>query len=90
MSDLNVAGRNGKGQLIAEIANHFALVLTARLIATIGVPVVMWVFVEIWNGLKAIESAVRGNQTIIAVQEYCLGQNERRVNVLEQIAREER
>jgi hypothetical protein len=90
MSDLNLAGLNGKGRLVADIANHAALVLVARLMAAIGVPVAMWLFLELWNGLESIEAIVRANQTTLAEQEYRLGQNERRVQSLERMAFEER
>lgn len=90
MTDLNLAGLNGRGRFIADVANHAALVLVARLMAAFGVPVAMWLFLELWNGLERIETSVRANQTAIAVQEYRLGQSERRVRSLERIALEDR
>ena len=90
MSDLNLAGLNGRGQLVADVANHAALVLLARVMAAFGLPVTIWLFLELWNGLEAIEASVRANQTSIAVQEYRLGQNELRVRSLERITFEDR
>ena len=89
MSDLNTAGLNGNGRPIADVANHAVLVLLARLMAALGVPVAIWLFLQVWDGLAAIEQIVRVNQTAIAVQEYRLGQSERRVGALESFAREQ-
>jgi hypothetical protein len=90
MSELNTAGLNGTGRLAVDVANHVALVLVARLMAAIGVPIAMWLFVEVWNGLEEIETAVRANTTSITVHEFRLGENERRVSTLERLGREDR
>ncbi len=78
MTDLNTAGLNGRGRMIADVANHAALVLLAR------VPVAMWLFVEMWTGIEDIEAALRVNQTAIAVHENRLNEDERRIALLEE------
>ena len=88
MSELNLAGLNGRGRLIADVANHAALVLVARLMAALGVPIAMWLFLEVWNGLEEIEAVVRANQTTITVHEFRIEQGERRVSSLERAMRE--
>jgi hypothetical protein len=87
MSDLNTAGLNGKGRVIADVANHALLVLAARLMAAFGVPAAMWLFAEIWTGLEEIEAVVRLNHTEIAVHEIRLMEGERRIAVLEEAER---
>jgi hypothetical protein len=87
MTDLNTAGLNGRGRMIANVANHAALVLLARVMAAFGVPVAMWLFVEMWTGIEDIEAALRANQTAIAVHENRLDEDERRIAVLEEAER---
>ena len=84
MTDLNTAGLNGRGRMIADVANHAALVLLARLMAAFGVPVAMWLFVEMWTGIEDIEATLRANQTAIAVHENRLDEDERRIALLEE------
>lgn len=83
MSDLNTVGLNGKGKYVAAVADHALLVLLARLMAVFGVPVALFLFVQVWEGQVSVARAVATNTTTIAVHEQQIDDNSRRLSRLE-------
>ena len=81
---LNTNGLNGSGKFIADVANHAALVLAARLMALFGVPIAMWLFIQVWDGQAEALSMVRDNRQDIAVHSVQIGEYGRRLTNLEQ------
>jgi len=71
------------GPAPGELGTDHALALIDDL-AAFGVPVAMWLFFEMWTGIEDIEATLRANQTVIAVHENRLDEDECRIALLEE------
>lgn len=83
MSDLNTAGLNGKGQMIARVADHALLVLAARIMAAAGIPIAAWLFAQVWYGQQELLKEVTKTSRVVAIQSERLDGQARRIDRVE-------
>lgn len=80
---LTTNGLNGSGKAVAAVANHAVLVLLARLMAAIGVPIVAWVFISLVSDIETNQFIIQELLIDNATQHQILMGHERRIMVLE-------